>query len=377
MDNCFRILDSDPGSAARAGLIKTAHGDIQTPEFIPVGTVATVKTLSPEELRFAGAQVLLGNTYHLLQQPGVDVIVAGGGLAKFMGWDGPTMTDSGGFQVFSLSSTRKVDEDGVSFKSVYDGTMLTLTPESVLQIQHKIGADFIYALDECSPYPAERSEVERATSLTSRWAARFIEEWKRTDGEPNDLQAAVLVVQGGVYDDLRRQSVEQLAELSPTGFAIGGLSVGEPQEEMIRITKLCCEWLPDDKPRHLMGVGKPSDILAAIEAGVDLFDCVLPTRNGRNGQAFTSHGIVNITNARYRLDQKPLDTLCDCYVCRTFSRSYLHHLTTAGEILGLRLLSLHNITYYLRLMSEARKVIIEGRFNKWRNETETGWEDEA
>ncbi len=377
MDSIFKILGRDGSTRARVGLVKTAHGDIKTPGFIPVGTAATVKTLSPEELYRAGATVVLSNTYHLLQQPGIDVIAAGGGLAEFMGWNGPTITDSGGFQIFSLSATRRVSEEGVSFRSVYNGANLNLTPESVCRIQRKIGADFIYALDECPPYPVERSEVERSVSLTSRWAARFMREWEQSHEDREYFQGAVLVLQGGVHDDLRIQSVDQLAELSPTLFAIGGLSVGEPREEMIRITRICCDRLPDDKPRHLMGVGTPADILAAVEAGVDLFDCVLPTRNGRNGQAFTSRGIVNIGNARYRLDQGPLDPSCDCYTCRTFSRSYLHHLTAAGEILAYRLLSLHNITYYLHLMNRLRSAIIDGSYTRWRSETETGWMKDA
>ncbi|HHE46412.1 MAG TPA: tRNA guanosine(34) transglycosylase Tgt [Bacteroidetes bacterium] len=377
MDSIFKILGRDGSTRARVGLIKTAHGDIKTPGFIPVGTAATVKTLSPEELYRAGATVVLSNTYHLLQQPGIDVVAAGGGLAEFMGWNGPTITDSGGFQIFSLSATRRVSEEGVSFRSVYNGANLNLTPESVCRIQRKIGADFIYALDECPPYPVERSEVERSVSLTSRWAARFMREWEQSHEDREYFQGAVLVLQGGVHDDLRIQSVDQLAELSPTLFAIGGLSVGEPRGEMIRITRICCDRLPDDKPRHLMGVGTPADILAAVEAGVDLFDCVLPTRNGRNGQAFTSRGIVNIGNARYRLDQGPLDPSCDCYTCRTFSRSYLHHLTAAGEILAYRLLSLHNITYYLHLMNRLRSAIIDGSYTRWRSETETGWMKDA
>ncbi|MDP8238767.1 MAG: tRNA guanosine(34) transglycosylase Tgt [Candidatus Hatepunaea meridiana] len=373
----FKIQNRDEDTSARTGIIHTAHGDIETPAFIPVGTIATVKTLSPLELKESGAQVVLGNTYHLYQQPGIEVIGAAGGLARFMSWDGPTVTDSGGFQIFSLSTTRKVSEEGVSFRSVYDGAMLKLTPESVLEIQRKIGADFIYALDECTPYPCEHSDVARAVALTSRWASRFIEAWKGTTELSDWFQAAILVVQGGVYEELRKESIEQLAELSPTGFAIGGLSVGEPQAEMIKITGYCCELLPDDKPRHLMGVGTPADMLYAIESGVDLFDCVMPTRNGRNGQAFTSNGIVNIRNAKYILDQEPLDTNCDCYTCRSFTRSYLHHLTVAGELLGLRLMSLHNIAYYLNLMKEARIAICEGRFILWKRHTEDAWREDT
>jgi len=368
IDDFFRIVGKDGHTAARCGVITTPHGEIHTPEFIPVGTLASVKTLTPLELRDAGAQIILGNTYHLMQQPGVEVIEAGGGLAEFMGWHAPTVTDSGGFQVFSLSATRKVSEDGVSFKSVYDGSMLLLTPESALDIQARIGADMIYALDECAPYPVEYNEVQRATALTTRWAARFMGAWQKHDHISEGFPASVLVVQGGVYDDLRRRSVEELAALEPAAFAIGGLSVGESREEMMRMTSLCCVLLPDEKPRHLMGVGAPADILAAIEAGVDLFDCVLPTRNGRNGQAFTSLGVVNIRNAEHRFSRDPLDPMCGCYGCGNFTRAYLHHLTLAGEILGLRLLSLHNVTFYLNLMKSARKAIAAGEYKSWKSD---------
>jgi queuine tRNA-ribosyltransferase len=373
MNDFFQILFRDGQTAARGGLISTPHGEVLTPGFIPVGTLASVKTLSPLELRSAGAQVVLGNTYHLMQQPGADVIKVGGGLGKFMGWHGPTVTDSGGFQIFSLSATRKVSEAGVVFNSVYDGSMLTLTPESALEIQSRIGADMIYALDECAPYPVEYADVQRATALTTRWAERFMAAWQKHGNSSGHFPAMVLVVQGGVCDDLRRQSIAELAALEPAAFGIGGLSVGEPYEEMLQMTKLCCEQLPDEKPRHLLGVGTPADMLAAIEAGVDLFDCVLPTRNGRNGQAFTSAGNVNIRNAEHRLSQDCLDPMCACYTCCNFTRSYLHHLTLAGEILGLRLLSLHNITYYLNLMRSAREAINKGTFKTWKGKLEDGW----
>lgn len=364
--NFFRIVSRDVHTAARCGVITTQHGEIHTPEFIPVGTMATVKTLTPLELRDAGAQIVLSNTYHLMQQPGIEVIEVVGGLAKFMSWHAPTVTDSGGFQVFSLSATRKVSEDGVSFKSVYDGGMLMLTPESALDIQARIGADLIYALDECAPYPVEYGEVQRATALTTRWAVRFMEAWQKHERISYGFPAPVLVVQGGVHDDLRMQSIEELTALEPAAFGIGGLSVGEPCEEMMRVTRLCCELLPDEKPRHLMGVGTPADMLTAIEAGVDLFDCVLPTRNGRNGQAFTSGGVVNIGNAKHRFSREPLDPKCVCYTCNNFTRAYLHHLTLAGEILGLRLLSLHNVTFYLNLMRSARKAITASEYKSWK-----------
>lgn len=330
--------------------------------------------LSPAELHQAGAGIILGNTYHLSQRPGGDTIETGGGLACFMGWNGPTLTDSGGYQVFSLSDTRKISEEGVSFRSIYDGKPILFTPESVLMLQRQFGADIIYALDVCSPLPSSHEEVDRATSLTTRWAKRFLSESKRTCDDSDAYQALFLVVQGGMYIDLRKRSVEELAELDPPGFGIGGLSVGESQDEMLRIASLTCELLPEDKPRHLLGVGTPSDILAAIGAGVDMFDCVLPTRNGRNGSAFTSHGIVNIRNSRYKNSTDPLDSHCECYGCKTFTQSYLHHLVTSSELLGLHMLTLHNITYYLKLVSDARKAIKRGLFLAWKSEVEAGWQ---
>ncbi len=370
----FSVEARDPSTDARAGLIRTGHGEVPTPVFIPVATAATVKMLSPDELQAAGVTMVLGNTYHLLQQPGVDVVDAMGGLGQFMGWGEPTMTDSGGFQVFSLSDTRRVTEEGVSFRSVYNGRPLTLTPESALELQVALAADVIYALDECSPYPSTRADVNRAVDLTGRWARRFKGTWERTARESRWFQDCFLVVQGGMFDDLRRKSVEQMVVLNPSGFGIGGLSVGEPPEEMIRVAALCCALLPQDKPRHLMGVGTPRDLLGAVAAGVDMFDCVLPTRNGRNGQAFTSVGVLNLRNARFKIDGDPLDTDCDCYVCRNFTRAYIHHLQMAGELLGMRLLSLHNVAYYQNLMAGARAAVRAERFGEWRRQIETGWE---
>lgn len=340
---------------------------------MPVGTLANVKTLSPAELSEAKAHIVLGNTYHLRQHPGVEIVEEAGGLSKFMGWKGPTLTDSGGFQVFSLSNTRKVTEDGVEFRSVYDGSLVNFTPESVLGFQQGIGADIIVALDECPPYPAEFNDVERAVDLTARWAERFITAWKTTRDNRDRYQAAFLVVQGGVYPELRRRSVAQMAELDPPGFCIGGVSVGEPHEEMYKAATVCCEELPDEKPRHLLGVGTPHDILAGIEAGVDMFDCVMPTRNGRNGQVFTSHGVVNLRNSQWAHDQNHLDDNCSCYACQTFSLSYLHHLAVTGELLGMRLLSLHNITFYLSLVTAARNSILSGCYDSWRKKTELEW----
>lgn len=298
-----------------------------------------------------------------------------GGLARFMGWNGPTLTDSGGFQVFSLSSTRKVDEEGVTFRSVYDGALVKLTPESVFDIQRDIGADIIYGLDECPPYPASHSEVARAVALTTRWAQRFIAQSRNSSIDDAERQAVFLIVQGGVFDDLRQISIDEISALEPDGIGIGGVSVGEPRPDLYRIAALCCSGLPPQWPRHLMGVGTPQDLLECITCGVDMFDCVIPTRNGRNGQAFTSEGIVNLRLAERRLERKPLDARCRCYTCATFTRSYLHHLITSGEFLGLRLISLHNIYYYQSLMSAARSAIVAGKFKSWRQEVENGWRD--
>ena len=284
------------------------------------------------------------------------------------------MTDSGGFQVYSLSTTRRLTEEGVNFRSIYNGRELTLTPESTFEIQRAIGADIIYALDECPPFPSTYDDVARAAELTARWAKRF-KAALESDAGGRGNQAFFPVIQGGVFDDLRRRSVEQMAGLEPCGFGIGGLSVGESREEMIRIAALCCSLLPADKPRHLMGVGTPEDLLNAIAAGVDMFDCVLPTRNGRNGQAFTSRGVLNLRNSRYRFDPEPLDVACSCYACRNFSRTYIHHLQMAGELLGMRLISLHNVAYYQSLMAGARRAIEDGRFDEWKCRIESGWEN--
>jgi len=370
----FVVNSRDLGSSARRGMITTPHGAFATPAFMPVGTAAAVKTLTPDELRAAGVDIVLANTYHLHHQPGEEVVEKGGGLARFMNWNGPTLTDSGGFQVFSLSATRKVEEEGVVFQSVYDGRTIKLTPESVYEIERRIGADIFYALDECPPYPAEHREVERATELSVRWARRFFEaHQKLLDNNGGTGQTPFPVVQGGLFEDLRLRCVEELGELNPAGYGIGGVSVGEPHDEMVRVAQICCDALPDDKPRHLLGVGTPRDLLGAISAGVDFFDCVLPTRNGRNGQAFTSRGVVNLRLARWRLSQEALDPDCACPACTQFSLSYLHHLMMAGEIVGLRLISLHNITYYQRLMRESRSAIERGEFGSWRRGIESAW----
>lgn len=373
----FKIIARDSVTNARVGQLETTHGTVETPVFIPVGTTATVKMLTPQDLKGAGVQLVLGNTYHLMHHPGADLVEKAGGLALFMSWNGPTITDSGGFQVFSLAATRKVTDAGVVFKSVYDGRSITLTPESVYKIQVQLGADIIYALDECPPYPASYEEVNRAVTLTEKWAVRFLNAWKTSKREEKGTPDPFLIVQGGVYSDLRRLSAELTTALDPPGFGIGGVSVGEPREDMIRAAAEVCEILPESKPRHLMGVGTPIDLLESISVGIDMFDCVLPTRNGRNGQAFTSLGTLNLRNSTYRGEDENLDPGCICYCCRTFSRGYLHHLMSAGELLGARMLSLHNVHYYQELMKQARQAVIEGNFSRWKQNTISTWLQES
>lgn len=335
--------------------------------------MATVKTLSPDELQKANAKLILGNTYHLNQHPGVDIIKRAGGLAAFMGWSGPTFTDSGGFQVFSLAETRKITEEGVQFRSVYDGSQILFTPQNVYELQRDIGADIIVALDECPPYPSSFEEVKRATELSNRWAVKFLDCWKRGNNRSNHHQAAYLVIQGGVFEQLRLYASEFIANLDPPGFCIGGVSVGEPKMDMLKVVEVCCNYLPDHKPRHILGVGTPDDILNSIELGADTFDCVLPTRNGRNGQVFTSIGVVNLKNLRYKGDFETLDPACNCYTCNNFSRAYLHHLTKAHEILGMRLLSLHNISYFITLVELARNAILSNNYIDWKRAVIKNW----
>lgn len=329
--------------------------------------------MTARDLREADAQLVLGNTYHLYKHPGVEIVREFGGLAEFMGWKGPTITDSGGFQVFSLSDTRRISDEGVVFRSVYDGALIKFTPESVMQLQQSIGADFIVALDECPPYPCEYKDVKKACDVTYRWAKRFLDTWRKQDAELRGKQAPFLVIQGGVFDDLRRYACNEAAELNPWGFGIGGVSVGEPHHDMIRAARICCEELPETKPRHLLGVGMPQDIISAIEVGIDMFDCVLPTRNGRNGQAFTSKGKVNLRNKIWKKDHGALDELCNCMTCNTVTKAYLHHLIVSDELLGGQLLSQHNVHYYISLMREARDAITAGNYAVWRKNIESRW----
>ena len=350
----FQVHKTD--GKARLGSLTLAHGVVQTPIFMPVGTVGSVKTMVPEDLHGLGAEIILGNTYHLFLRPGLEVIRAFGGLHRFIGWNKPILTDSGGFQIFSLANQRKITERGAEFQSHLDGRKISLTPELAVEIQETIGADIHMVLDECTPFPATREEAQDSMRRSMRWAQRCRDARQR----PELCQFGI--VQGGMYEDLRAESVQKLTDLDFEGYSIGGLSVGEPKPDMRRITEYACSLLPQDKPRYLMGVGTPLDIIESIAVGIDMFDCVMPTRNGRNGTLFTSYGRVNIKNAKFRLDQAPLDPECSCYTCKTFSLSYLRHLFMAQEYTAMRLLSLHNLTYYLKLIHDIRAAIREDRF---------------
>ncbi|MEM7053598.1 MAG: tRNA guanosine(34) transglycosylase Tgt [Pseudomonadota bacterium] len=336
---------------ARRGRLVFERGSVETPAFMPVGTYGTVKAMTPEELRGVGAEIILGNTFHLMLRPGTDVIEAHGDLHDFMHWNGPILTDSGGFQVWSLAELRKIDEQGVTFASPVDGSKIFLGPEESMAVQQKLGSDIIMIFDECTPYPAEHSQAADSMRLSLRWAARS----KQAHG---DHAAALFgIVQGGMYDDLRQESAAGLIEIGFDGYAIGGLSVGEPEQERIRVLEATCPHLPEDAPRYLMGVGRPEDIVEAVLRGVDMFDCVMPTRNARNGHLFTRFGDIKIRNARYRADTRPLDESCNCYTCRNYSRAYLRHLHRFYEFQGARLATIHNLYYYQQLMRELRNAI--------------------
>jgi len=343
-------------SAARRGTLQLAHGMVETPAFMPVGTYGSVKAMSPVELRDIGAHIVLGNTFHLWLRPGLEVIEAHGGLHRFMGWDGPILTDSGGFQVFSLGALRKISEEGVKFQSPVNGDRCFLTPEESMRIQKVLNSDIVMIFDECTPYPADEKQAAESMRLSLRWAARSK---AAHAGNPNALFG---IVQGGMHESLRDESLRELVNIGFDGYAIGGLSVGEPKEDMLRILAHTAPQLPTDKPRYLMGVGTPEDIVDAVAQGVDMFDCVMPTRNARNGWLFTRFGNVKIKNAQYRLDTRPLDEQCECYTCRNFSRAYLHHLHRIGEILGARLNTIHNLHYYQELMQGIRRAVEADRF---------------
>jgi queuine tRNA-ribosyltransferase len=352
----FAVAHTD--GAARAGRLELAHGAVETPVFMPVGTYGTVKAMSPAELVEIGAEIVLGNTFHLWLRPGLEVIAAHGGLHRFMGWERALLTDSGGFQVFSLGTLRKVTEEGVRFASPINGDRLMLTPEESMRIQRTLGADIAMVLDECTPFPATERQAASSMRLSLRWAERSKREWERLGPNGNALFG---IVQGSVYEPLRDESLAALVEIGFDGYAIGGLAVGEPKEAMLRILRHCAPRLPADRPRYVMGVGTPEDIVAAVQAGVDMFDCVLPTRNARNGWLFTRWGDIRLRNARYRGDTRPVDETCGCYACRHFTRAYLHHLQRANEILGARLATVHNLFYYLTLVRELRNAIAERR----------------
>jgi len=365
----FTLEKKDTRTQARAGLIQTAHGEIQTPIFMPVGTQATVKCMSPEELVEIGSQIILCNTYHLYLRPGESIIKRAGGLHGFMNWKKPILTDSGGFQVFSLSDLRKVREDGVEFKSHLDGSKHYLSPEKAIQIEMDLGADIIMSLDECVPYPAEKEYARKSLEMTTRWAARCKEEWqKQLDAEPLTHSALYGICQGGMYPELRIESARQLVDLDFPGYSIGGLSVGESVPMMMEMLEASISQLPEEKPRYFMGLGSPLELFQCIERGVDMFDCVLPTRNARNGTVFTAHGKLVVRNGAYAEDFKPMDDECDCYACRNYTRAYIRHLIWAGEILGFRLCTLHNLYFLLKLVSQIRKSIQEDRFSEYKQE---------
>jgi len=348
--------------AARRGTVELAHGKVETPAFMPVGTYGTVKAMSPQELKDIDAHIVLGNTFHLWLRPGLEVIEAHGGLHKFMSWDGPILTDSGGFQVFSLGELRKITGGGVEFRSPVNGDKCFLSPEESMRIQRVLNSDIVMIFDECTPYPADEQVAGVSMRLSLGWAERSK---KAHEGNPNALFG---IVQGGMHENLRDESLAGLKQIGFDGFAIGGLSVGEPKEDMLRILKHTAPQLPQDKPRYLMGVGTPEDLVAAVAEGIDMFDCVMPTRNARNGHLFTRFGDVRIKNAQYRMDTGPLDPQCKCYTCQNFSRAYLHHLHRLGEILGARLNTIHNLHYYQELMQQIRAAIEAGRYAEFQDE---------
>lgn len=363
----FNLLKTDPNSKARAGSITTDHGTIETPIFMPVGTVASVKGVHQRELRNdINPDIILGNTYHLYLRPQTQILEQAGGLHKFMNWDRNILTDSGGYQVYSLAANRKIKEEGVKFKSHIDGSYHFFSPESVMEIQRSIGADIIMAFDECTPYPCDYQYAKKSMAMTHRWLDRCIAHLEKTPLKYNYSQSLFPIVQGSTYKDLRRQSAEYIASKNADGNAIGGLSVGEPAEEMYAMTEIVCEVLPTDKPRYLMGVGTPINILENIALGIDMFDCVMPTRNARNGMLFTSEGIINIKNNKWKDDFSPIDPMGITFVDTEYSKAYLRHLFVADEFLGKQIASIHNLGFYLWLVREARKHILEGDFYTWK-----------
>ena len=359
----YELIKKDSRTKARRGRVNTPHGPIETPVFMPVGTAGTVKAMKPEEVRDMGAQIILGNTYHLYLRPGHEVVKAAGGLHKFMNGERAILTDSGGFQVFSLGAMRKISEEGVEFRSHIDGSKHMLSPEKSMEIQNALGSDIMMAFDECAPYPADRNYVKNSLERTTRWLKRCKEYHKNTE-----QQSLFGIMQGGMYKDLRKQSAEEIVELDLPGYAIGGLSVGEPKEIMYEVMDDCVDYLPADKPRYLMGVGSPDCLFEGVERGIDMFDCVLPTRIARHGMAMTSQGRVNIKNAKYERDFTPLDPNCDCYTCRNYSKAYLRHLFKSDEILSSMLMTTHNLHFLVNTMAGIRKAIEEDRFLEYKKE---------
>jgi queuine tRNA-ribosyltransferase len=379
MQNDFKVLASDQHSQARRGRLKTAHGAIDTPAFMPVGTQGSVKGVSPGELRELNAQIILGNTYHLFVRPGLDVIKHFGGLHNFMKWDGPILTDSGGYQIFSLAKLRKITEEGVEFQNHIDGARAFISPEIAMEIQAGLGSDIVMVLDECVHYPCEYDYAAKSAELTTRWAKRC-KDWKLRNSETVSGKVADSpirpfadsmlfgIIQGGIFDDLRKQNAQAIVELDFDGYAIGGVSVGEPEEEMKHAVESAEPFLPADRPRYAMGLGTPPQMLEMVARGMDMFDCVLPTRLARNGTAFTAAGTLNLKNAEFASDKRPIEENCACHACREFTRGYIRHLIKAEEILGLRLITLHNLHFYLNLMSRARAEIERGTFEQFRKE---------
>jgi len=370
----FELLGKDAN--ARLGVITTKRGVINTPAFMPVGTQATVKAMSPDELKEIGAEIVLCNTYHLYLRPGHKTISSLGGLHKFMNWDKPVLTDSGGFQVFSLSALRSISENGVQFRSHLDGSMHFIGPDEAMEIQSALGSDICMAFDECTPYPASYDYAVKSLELTTKWARRCKENEMQNSAIGNRQsafpgQALFGIIQGGIYKDLRKRSIEELIEIGFDGYAAGGLSVGEPKEDMYEIINFTAPLMPEDKPRYLMGIGGLKDMLAAVEAGFDMFDCVMPTRNARNGTLFTSSGRISIKRTEYKSDNSPLDENCGCYACRNFSKAYLRHLFLAKEILSMRLNTIHNLYFYIDFFRKMREAISKGQFKEFKNRWET------
>lgn len=365
----FNLLKNDPQSNARAGLLHTAHGVIETPIFMPVGTVGSVKGVPQDQLKNAiQAQIILGNTYHLYLRPGTSVLEQAGGLHKFMNWDKPILTDSGGYQVFSLSANRKLREEGALFQSHIDGSKHLFSPENVMDIQRSIGADIIMAFDECPPYPSDYAYAKKSMDLTHRWLQRCVQRLAETPAKYGYEQSLFPIVQGSTYKDLRKEASEYIAQIGADGNAIGGLSVGEPEEMMYEMAALCCDYLPSDKPRYLMGVGTPWNLIENIALGIDMFDCVMPTRNGRNGMLFTWEGVINIKNKKWQDDFSAIDASLSNGMSDFYSKAYLRHLFIAKELLALQIASVHNLSFYLALVKEARKHILEGDFASWKQQ---------